>query len=197
MEAQLIIAAASFALVASITPGPNNLLLAASGLTFGMRRTLPLLLGIEFGFQLLLLCVALGLGVVFERVPMLHPVLKIAGAAYLLHLAWNLWRSSSAAGAVLAKPLGFLRGAAFQFVNPKAWMMTIGAVSAYTLGGNWYWTSVAMVVGVFFVMGVPSITLWAACGAAFRSALADPTRARLVGRAMAVLTALSCLLIFI
>ena len=197
MDLSLFLAAAVFALVASITPGPNNLMLAASGLTFGFRRTLPLLLGIETGFLLLLLGVALGLGAAFERVPMLHGVLKVLAAGYLLYLAWKLWRSSGAGNAALEKPLGFLRGAVFQLINPKAWMMTVGAASAYTLAGDQYWASVWMLFGLFLLLGFPSITLWAAFGAGLRARLSDPRRARLIGRSMAVLTAASCVLVLI
>lgn len=197
MDTKLLVASAVFALVASITPGPNNMLLAASGLTFGFRRTVPLLLGIEFGFLLLLLGVALGLGAVFERLPVLHIMLKALGTLYLLHLSWKLWRSSSTGTASIAQPLGFGRGAAFQVVNPKAWMMTAGGVSAYTVTGAEYWASVWSILAVFVAMGLPSITLWAAFGAGFRRALEDAPRARLIGRAMAILTALSCGLLFL
>lgn len=197
MDPSLLIGVAVFALVASITPGPNNLLLATSGLAFGFRRTMPLLLGIETGFLLLLLGVAAGLGAAFERLPWLHVLLKAAGVGYLLYLAWTLWRSSSAGGTALARPLGFLRGAAFQVVNPKGWMMTIGAVSAYTLGGDRYWPSVGVVLAAFVVLGFPSIVLWALFGSAFRTRLADPVQARRAGRIMAVLTASSCVLMLI
>jgi len=195
MDTSLILAAALFALVSSITPGPNNLMLAASGLTFGFRRTLPLWLGISVGFQCLLFGVALGLGRVFEAWPAMHVVLKGVGAAYLLYLAWRLWQSSAAGDSRLAEPLGFMRGALFQWVNPKAWMMTVGAASAYTLHGDDYWPSVAMLAGLFMLLGMPSTASWAAFGAAFRNLLAEPRWARRVGRGMAVLTALSCLLI--
>jgi threonine/homoserine/homoserine lactone efflux protein len=197
MTSSLVFAAIVFALVNSITPGPNNLMLAASGLTFGFRRTVPLLLGIHTGFQLLLLGVAVGLGQLFDRVPAAQTVLKVVGVAYLLWLAWKLWNANAPGSRSVEKPIGFFRGLAFQVVNPKAWMMTLGAASAYTLSGEHYWTSVWMLVGVFVLMGLPSITVWAAFGAVFRGAMSDPRTARIVGRAMAVLTALSCGLILI
>lgn len=197
METSVVIAAAVFALVSSITPGPNNLMLAASGLAYGFRRTLPLLAGVVAGFQALLLAVALGLGAVFERYPASHTLLRALGAAYLLHLAWKLWQASSAGTASLDKPLGFARGATFQAVNPKAWMMTVGAVSAYTLEGARYWLSVAVLAMLFLVIGSLAIACWAAFGAGFRTLLSDPRKARRVGRGMAVLTALSCVLVLI
>ena len=197
MDPSLMIGAAVFALVASITPGPNNVLLAASGLTFGFRRTLPLVLGIEVGFLLLLLAVAVGLGAIFERLPWLQLALRVVGVTYLLCLAWSLWRSSATGGATLDRPLGFAWGAMFQLVNPKGWMMTISAISAYTLAGSLYWSSVGMLVAAFFLMGLPSILLWALFGSALRTTLANPRQAQLAGRIMAVLTALSCVLIVI
>ena len=121
----------SFAFASSITPGPNNVLLAASGLTFGFRRTLPLVLGIEVGFLLLLLAVAVGLGAIFERLPWLQLALRVVGVTYLLYLAWSLWRSSATGGATLDRPLGFAWGAMFQLVNPKAWMMAITMATAF------------------------------------------------------------------
>lgn len=195
MNSSLLLAASVFALVASGTPGPNNLMLAASGLNHGFRRTVPLLLGIETGFLLLLLAVALGLGALFEQFPLMKLVLKAFGVAYLLHLAYKLWRSSGSNGQSGVKPLGFVQGAAFQVINPKAWMMVVSATSAYTLSGEDYWASVWTLVLIFLLIGLPSITAWAAFGAGLRTVLEDPRKAKLIGRGMSVLTALSCLLI--
>lgn len=197
MEPSLTIAAATFALVASITPGPNNLLLASSGLAFGFRRTIPLIFGIETGFIVLLLGVAAGLGALFDRFPAAHFYFRIAATAYLLHLAWKLWRAGNASAGALEKPVGFTRGALFQLLNPKAWMATVGAVGAYTLTGPAYWSSVGVVVLAFVLMGLPSIALWAAFGASFRSLMRRPRIYMWVQRGMAVATALSCVLIFL
>lgn len=197
MNTSLAAAAAVFALVATATPGPNNMMLAASGLTFGFRKTVPMMLGFLIGLLLLLLAVASGLGVVFERFPWLHSVLKVLGTAYLLYLSWKLWQASSVGSAAMNFPHGFFRSAAFQAINPKAWMMTVGAISAYTLPGQDFWPSVGWVVAAFAVMGGPSVTLWAAVGGLFRSSPGNPRRALWLGRAMAVLTAASCLLIVI
>jgi len=197
MDITLLAAAATFALVSTFTPGPNNLMLAASGLSFGMRRTFPLLAGIVIGFQSLLWAVAAGLGAVFAAQPALQWLLRFAGAGYLLYLAWVLWRASSSGEKALEKPIGFVRGALFQAVNPKAWVMTVGAISAYTREGEAYWPSVAALSALFFLLGTPAISSWAAFGAGFRVALSDPVTARRVGRSMALLTAASCVMIFI
>ena len=112
---------AMFALVSSITPGPNNVMLAASGLNFGFRRSMPHLLGVNLGFTLMIFLVGVGLGSVFQQVPQLYTVLKYVGAAYLLYLAWKIANSGGMEdGAVSGKPMTFLQAAAFQWVNPKA-----------------------------------------------------------------------------
>lgn len=197
IDLRLAAAATMFALVSVITPGPNNLMLAASGLNFGFRRTLPMMLGFQTGLLLLLLGVASGLGVVFRRLPWLHTALKIIGAIYLLYLAWKLWRSSAVGDRGMKAPLGFVQGLAFQFINPKGWMMTVGAVSAYSLPGGGYWPSIGLLLAAFTVMGVPSIALWTAFGGFFRATVGQSSSGRWLGRALAVLTALSCLLIFL
>jgi len=197
MDYRLLAASAAFVLVSMITPGANNLMLASSGLTFGFRRTVPLLFGIHVGFQSLLIAVAAGLGVMFQRYSHLQFALKVIGAAYLLYLAYKLWRSSSGGSAAMEQPIGFFKGAAFQVVNPKAWMMSVSAVGAYTLAGQAYWPSVLKLVGLFLVIGLPCITLWAVFGSTFRAAFQDPVTARRVGRTLAVVTGLSCALVFI
>lgn len=197
MDVRLLAASAAFALVSSITPGPNNLMLASSGLAFGFRRTLPLLLGVQAGFQCLLLAVAAGLGAVFQRHIEVQWALKCIGAGYLLYLAQALWRSGSTGAAALDRPIGFSQAAAFQVFNPKAWMMCVSAVGAYTLAGPGYWCSVWILVALFFVLGLPSITLWAVFGSGFRAAFQNRETARRVGRALAVVTGASCLLVLL
>lgn len=122
--------------------------------------------------------------------------LKLAGAAYLLVLAYPLWRSSAVGGDNAAAPLGFFRGAAFQAVNPKAWMMCTSAVSAYSLPDPAYWPSIGMLLLAFTAMGLPSVALWTAFGGAFRTSLVDARIARRLRRTLAALTALSCLPVF-
>lgn len=197
MDTRLIVAATVFALVATGTPGPNNLMLAASGLQVGFRRSLPMMAGFQVGLLLLILGVAAGLGRAFVRYPALQVALKAIGVAYLLYLAQQLWRSEAVSGRADAPPMGFLRGAAFQFINPKAWMMATSAVGAYSLPGVGYWASIAMLLCAFTAMGVPSIAAWTAFGGVFRASLADARAARWPRRALALLTAVSCLLVFL
>ena len=118
------------AFVASITPGPNNLMLLASGMNHGARRSMPHLAGVSIGFTFLLFLVALGLGTIFERFAAVELALKITGSAYLLLLAWRIFTTDTVNAADGdAKPLTFLEAAAFQWVNPKAWVMGTTATS--------------------------------------------------------------------
>src|ERR1700739_1477887 len=127
-------AAMTFALVMSITPGPNNTMLLASGVNFGFRRTLPHMLGITLGCMVMMLVIALGLGQLFERMPYLFAALEAASVAYLLYLAWKI-ATSRALSVEKAdrQPMTFLQAAAFQWVNPKAWMMAVTGVTAFRL----------------------------------------------------------------
>lgn len=187
----------AFFAISALTPGPNNLMLASSGLTFGIRKTVPLLCGIQLGFQSLLIAVAAGAGVLFQRYPSAQWVLKTAGAAYLLYLAYRLWQSSSTGTAALQKPIGFYKAAAFQVVNPKAWMMTVSAIGAYTLPCGAYWPSVWSLVAQFLLICMPLMSIWAVFGSTFRAALNEPVTARRVGKTLSVITGLSCVLVFI
>jgi len=134
MSTELLLAFIAFAFVTSVTPGPNNMMLLASGVNFGVRRSIPHMFGISLGFMLLVAAVGLGLGQVFQRLPVLHDALRYVGAAYLLYLAWKIAQSGAPQSRenAEAKPFTFLQAAAFQWVNPKAWIMAIGAITTYT-----------------------------------------------------------------
>lgn len=186
-----------FSLVMSITPGPNNLLLATSGLTYGFRKTLPALIGTLAGLAMLFLISGAGVGAIVLGSPHAQAVLRAFGTAYLLYLAWRLWRASAIPDAESRSPLRIWHATAFQFINPKAWMMTVTAVSLYVSIGPGYWVTLAIVSGTFLVVSIPSIAIWAGFGAAMKSALRDPGRVKLFNRAMAVLTILSAGLVFL
>lgn len=176
-----------FAFVSSITPGPNNLMLLASGVNFGFRRTLPHMIGIGVGFFVLLLAVGFGLGAVLERFPLLHTALKFAGGAYLLYLAWRLATARRMGEAkAKARPMTFIEAAAFQWVNPKAWIMAVAAMATYTDHSN-YAASVLLVGAAFAIVNFPSVSTWAGAGAALSAWLADPVRLRVFNIGMALL----------
>jgi threonine/homoserine/homoserine lactone efflux protein len=175
-----------FALVTSITPGPNNTMLLTSGVNFGFRRTLPHVFGISAGVVLLMLCVGFGLGEAFHRFPALYSVLEIASVAYLLYLAWKI----AASGEVKLRngerrPMKFYEAIAFQWVNPKAWMMVLTAVTTIHVSEN-FGSNVMLLAVVFYFIGLPCICLWAGFGTAMRQVLTDPKRLRIFNIAMAL-----------
>ncbi len=180
-----------FAFVTSVTPGPNNLMLLASGVNFGFRRTVPHMFGIGTGFLSLLLAVGFGLGALIQAFPPVHLTLKIVGAAYLIYLAWKIAMSRSVGeGRSTGRPLTFWQAAAFQWVNPKAWVMALAAMAAYTDAED-YVFSVLMIGFVFALVNVPSVSVWAGFGTALRSFLADPIRLKWFNTAMGVALVLS------
>ncbi len=192
MSLDVFAALVVFAFVTSITPGPNNFMLMASGVNFGFRRTIPHMLGIGVGFLSLLLGVGFGLGAVLTAYPSLHLTLKIVGGAYLLYLAWRTAMSRSLAekGEKAARPMTFLEAAAFQWVNPKAWVMAVTAMAIYTSPAAPF-LSVILVAFAFALVNLPSVSTWAGFGVALRGFLADPTRLKWFNIAMGVALAVS------
>lgn len=192
MSLDHILALTVFAFVSSITPGPNNLMLLASGVNFGFARTIPHMLGIAAGFASLLLAVGLGLGALLVAFPVLHVVLKIAGGAYLLYLAWRIATSRSMVSGREqgARPMRFAEAAAFQWVNPKAWVMAVSAMAIYTTAERPL-ASVVLITLVFTVVNLPSVSAWAGFGVALRGFLADPVRLKWFNIAMGVALAAS------
>ena len=180
-----------FSFVSSATPGPNNIMLFASGVNFGLRRTWPHAVGISVGFGILLACVGFGLGVLLEQVPILFTGIKVFGALYMVYLAWRIARSGPVEireGA--ARPMTFFEAALFQWVNPKAWVMAMVAMATYTSEGT-YWINVLIVVFAFCIINFPSVTLWAGFGMAMRRFLQDPLKLRLFNYTMAIALILS------
>ena len=188
MDTNLLIGLISFAFVTSITPGPNNLLLMASGANFGFRRSVPQMLGINLGFAVLLGVSGLGLGTLMLTYPASKTALKIA-AAYMLWLAWKIAHTSApAAGTAAAKPMTLLQSAAFQSVNPKAWAMALGAVTAFS-GGSL--TGTLQVFVLFCLINLPCIATWVLAGEALRLLLTNPGRLAAFNWTMAALLVLS------
>ncbi|MDQ3201087.1 MAG: LysE family translocator, partial [Pseudomonadota bacterium] len=174
LSLDLLLGFALFALVTSITPGPNNTMLLASGVNFGFHRTIPHMLGITCGFFVLVVAVGFGLGAVFQTYPLLYTVLRYVGAAYLLYLAWKIAHSGPVSDTEQgdAKPISYLGAAAFQWVNPKAWIMAIGAISTYTPMQG-YFINVIVIAAVFALINLPSVSVWAACGTLLRNVLKE------------------------
>jgi len=187
MPFEIVLALASFSFVSSITPGPNNLMLLASGVNYGFARTLPHMLGISGGFCFLLLCVGFGLGQILQTAPMLYTALKFAGAAYLIYLAWRIATSSPIDSNIgKGRPMTFLEAAAFQWVNPKAWVMAVTSMAIYTQPETYIFT-VLIVALVFTIINLPSVAVWAGMGQGLREFLLDPLRLRIFNVTMALL----------
>ena len=226
METQTLLALATFAGVNSITPGPNNLMLLASGVRHGFRASVPHMLGISFGFAVLMMAAGLGLGVLFERWPALHQLLRGVGISYLLWLAWQLWHADAPragddafpgrapgrslagpSGDVLAgqsskhrRPLGgppsvaagrgapmtFSGAALFQWVNPKAWMMAIGAAAGF-MAADGGMSAALLIALVCAAVNLPCISVWALGGARLSRWLSEPVARRRFNAGMAAL----------
>lgn len=182
MTAELFAALAAFAFVSSITPGPNNLMLMASGINFGVNRTIPHMLGVALGFTFMIVLVGLGVMTFIEAVPGSILVITMASGIYLLYMAWKIATTDAAPAenggtAGGSKPFTFLQAALFQWVNPKAWTMALTAISAYAPKSQG-WVGVVIVAAVFGIINLPSTSVWAVMGAKMRRFLGDPVRLR-------------------
>ena len=190
---ELLAALALFAFVSSITPGPNNTMLMASGANFGFRASIPHMIGVSGGFLLLVVAVGLGLGGLFAAYPELHDVLAVAGGLYLLWLAWKIATSSGLGmGETGARPQTFLQAAAFQWVNPKAWAMALGAVTAYAPRDG-YVANILVVSVIFTAINLPCVASWTGFGVGLRRFLDRPAVLRAFNVGMALLLVLSLL----
>ncbi|HEX5057547.1 MAG TPA: LysE family translocator [Gammaproteobacteria bacterium] len=174
MKPEIVLAVSLFAFVTSITPGPNNLMLLASGVNFGFRATLPHMFGIGCGLLTLVLAVGLGLAEAFARLPWLFSVLRWMGAAYLLYLAWRIATSGPpdepSSSVRSAKPMSFWQAAAFQWVNPKVWVMTMSTFSTYVPASSGSGVIVAIAT-LFVLISLPSVSIWTLFGSGLRQIL--------------------------
>jgi threonine/homoserine/homoserine lactone efflux protein len=183
---------AFFAFVSSITPGPNNIMLTTSGILHGFVRSIPHMLGITAGFGSLLTLCAAGVGSLVVAAPGIHLLLKVAGSAYLLYLAWQLRSMSFAQGENKpVQPMTFIGAALFQYANPKAWVMAITGASAFLPIVQPMWLATLVFCMVFCAINLPCIGLWAGAGAALRRYLAQPKWQRVFCVVMVLLTVYS------
>ena len=186
MTYDLLLALALFAFVSSITPGPNNLMLMASGANFGFRRTIPHMLGVALGFVFMVVLVGAGLVGIFEAFPVSYTVLKVASEAYLLYLAWKIANAGPAeTGEGKGNPMTFLQAAAFQWVNPKAWAMALTAISVYAPDQTLW--AILLVAALFGAVNLPSVSSWTLLGQQMARVLTNPRRLLLFNWAMAAL----------
>ena len=186
MTSDRLIAFAVFALVASITPGPNNAMLLASGVNFGLRRTAPHMLGVVIGFALMALSVGFGLQGVLNTVPVVYEIIRWGGAAYMLYLAWKIATAGEMAErGANPKPITFLQAVAFQWLNPTAVITAATAVTTYRVSNTV--AELLLLTLILTVVPVLSVTLWASGGVAVRRFLHDPKHRRMFNITMAVL----------
>ena len=196
MSIELLIALAGFAMATSITPGPNNLMLMASGANFGFQRTIPHMLGISLGHGFMIVMIGLGLIQVFEAFPVLHLIMKVLSVAYLLFLAWKIARSAPPEGAAESgSPFTFLQAAGFQWVNPKGWFMALTAITVYAPSESLL--AIILVALVFSAVNLPSIIVWVCLGQSIRRFLTSQQRLRAFNWTMAALLVASLVLIFL
>lgn len=190
MQIDLLLPLVMFAFATSITPGPNNLMLMASGANFGVRATIPHMLGVGLGFVFLCICTGLGLVELFDLWPPLHLGLTVVASVYLVWLAWKFGTAAPLTdGRAQAKPMTFIGAAAFQWVNPKAWAMAMTAVTAYA--GDRSMTAVVLVALIFGAVNIPSVGVWVIAGQRMRRWLVSPARLRAFNWTMAGLLLLT------
>lgn len=195
-----LLAFSLFTLAGAITPGPNNTISTLSGATFGFQKTLPQMLGVTIGYPLMLAALGLGLGEVFKHLPWLHGAMRYVGAAFLLYLAWKLVRANAPQSAGTARPVGFFEAFFFQWLNPKAWSIALGAIAAFTTpglpAGAFLW-EVAVFTVVSAVITFPSLVLWCLFGVAISAMLKDERKRRIVNYSLAAILVLSIAFLFL
>ena len=174
-----------FAFVSSVTPGPNNVMLWASGATFGVPRTMPHVLGTAIGIGVMALAVAAGLGALLTAVPALGVAMKVGGSLYLLYLALQIARAGGLEAATMARPLGLIQAAGFQAINPKAWIFALGAITTFRPPGLPIAAGSVVVAAEMMAVIVPTALLWAAAGGALSRLLSGERTRRVVSLALA------------
>ncbi len=188
-----VLSIAIFVMATSATPGPNVLMVAAAAAQVGVRRVVPHMLGITLGFPAMIVAIALGLGLPFAAFPWAHRAMQVLGAAWLLWLAWKIATAPPPAEGPARPPLGFLGAAAFQWVNPKAWLIALAALPAFTTPGEAMLPQALLVAGIFAALSMPCLLLWACFGLAARRVLGAGPRLRAFNIVMAGLLILSLL----
>lgn len=192
-----LLALVTFSFVSTVTPGPNNVLVWASGARFGFRATVPHLFGTAFGIGVMVLAVAAGIGALVTGIPELGVVLKLAGSVYLLYLAWQIAGAHALERSEVAHPLTVVQAALFQPMNPKAWVFSIGAVTTFRPDGLPVVAGSLLVAGVLMLIIVPSQAVWALGGDLVGRWLTSPRAHRVLSWSLAVLLVLTIALVWI
>lgn len=193
LDTATLISLTTFATVAAFTPGPNNLLLAASSANFGWHATLPHMLGVIVGFTLLVTLAAFGLGWLLSVIPSLQWILRLFGLVMILNIAYRLANSHSLDRKHSPRPMRFFEAVLFQWINPKGVVVIVSAISAYTTPATIVWSEVVILISLFFVVTAGSVALWSYAGAIIAKSLRHPTRLRWFNRGAAMALLLSIL----
>jgi len=186
---EIVFALVAFSFVSSVTPGPNNVLLWASGAAFGVRRTIPHIVGTAAGIGAMALAAAAGLGALVTTVPGLAVAMKVVGSVYLLYLAFRIASARGLTKGELASPLGVIQAAAFQVINPKAWIFALGAITTFRPSGLSAVEGALLVAATMMAVILPTAALWAAGGGAINGLLTNERRRRAVSLLLAALVA--------
>jgi len=193
-----LIAVVLFAISSSVTPGPNNITVMASGVNFGVRKSLPVFMGICVGFSVMLLLVGIGFGQIFEQVPSLHIFIKFFGTLYLLYLAYLIATANEiSTSKAQAKPLTFLNGALFQWLNAKAWVVATGAIAAFTTVGIDFYTQNITIALIFLVISFPCVGIWLFFGSVLQGKLKSKNSMKVFNYSMGGLLVLSVIPVII
>jgi len=195
METSTVLSLAAFAAIITATPGPNTVMLAASGLSFGVRRSLPQFAGIVTGFALMLAAAAAGLQAILVAEPRALWLLRLAGTGYLFWLAGKLWAAAGTAETGCPEPIPFAQALLFQFVNPKAWLIAVSVVTAF-VGAATGFAAQAGLCLLFMLFSVPVLFAWVLFGAAIRLLLRDPLVLRRINRCLSILTAATAFMLW-
>lgn len=183
-----------FALVASLTPGPNNIMITTSGLNFGWRASMPHFWGICLGFPTMFLAVGFGLGFILEQYPLVHTFIKILGILYLLYLAWLTANATSISiGEKVSKPLTFLQAALFQWINPKAWLSATSAIAAYAQTDHNLKLQIISMALVFLLVAIIAVAVWLFMGVSLQKLIHKPRLLKTFNITMALLLVISVL----
>ena len=180
-----LIALLGFAFVCTVTPGPNNILLWASGATFGVRRSWRHVLGTAIGVGLMAVLVAAGLGVVVTTIPPLSLAMKVAGSIYLLYLAWQVAGAGALERTTASHPLGLLAAIAFQLVNPKVWIFAVGAISTFRPPELPVAIGSGLVVVSMMAVTIPTAVMWVVGGDVLNRMVERPTARRAISGVLA------------
>lgn len=181
----------TFTFVAGITPGPNNIMLVASGANHGIKKSLPHYLGVSFGFPVMVAFMGFGLGALFEKYPQIHDIIKTLGIAYLLFLAWKIATATNAKKLKKSdKPITFFQAALFQWVNPKAWVVGAGALATYTIPEK-VTESIIIIIIAYILMGLLTMGIWLAFGVGLQNWLNNEKKIKRFNISMATLLVIS------